>query len=226
MEADKIQAKIEALLRKAESTNFGPEAEQCIAKAHELMFRYSIDEAVLQKARGVTEEVVIVRIQTSKSSMLRYERASLLNQICKANRCRAIMTGNHTVVYGFKSDTEFVQLLYTSLCLQMYDAMEEQKYKARSVAQSNFCMGFVEVIGRRLVEVNRQVEDEYKGTGTEIVLYDRKKQVNDAFVTANPNVTTVSKRTGYDHKARNAGKEAGNRADVGSKRLSGRGMLN
>ena len=42
-----LAAKVRALLAKAESTTFEAEAEALFAKAHQLMVRNAIDEAVL-----------------------------------------------------------------------------------------------------------------------------------------------------------------------------------
>jgi hypothetical protein len=107
-DTEKVMTKIEALLRKAESTNFGPESEALIAKAHELMARYSIEEAMLHKASGIRDEVIVLTIPVKRKGAVSQERHVLLTQSAKWQRCRAIITGDYMTVVGFKQDTEFV----------------------------------------------------------------------------------------------------------------------
>ncbi|MDP9441581.1 MAG: DUF2786 domain-containing protein, partial [Actinomycetota bacterium] len=51
---DRILSRVRALLAKAESTEFAPEAEAFTEKAQELMARYAIDDPVLSRGLSPT----------------------------------------------------------------------------------------------------------------------------------------------------------------------------
>lgn len=213
----KIVAKIEALLRKAESTNFGPESEALIAKAHELMARYSIEEAMLHKAQGVSNEVIVMTIPAKSKSTL-YERQILIGQVAKWQRCRAIITGEVVSVVGYRTDAEFVKTLYSSLVLQMMDSMLEQTDGTEKWNRS-FCRGFINAVSSRMEEVYRKVEHDVapSGSSTALVLRDRSQAVEQQFDSLFPNSQAArgSSMTTVDGKAMTAGIKAGKNADVG-----------
>ena len=120
---DRMLGRIRALLAKAESTEFAEEAEALSARAQELMAKYSIDHALLAAQAGEREEPSGRRIPVDGP----YEepKATLLNVIALANRCRAVWSkdvGLMTVV-GFPADLDAVELLFTSLLVQANTAM-------------------------------------------------------------------------------------------------------
>src|SRR5208282_3917943 len=105
---ERILGKIRALLAKAESTEFPEEAEALSARAQELMAKYSIDQAVLAAREGRKDSPAGRRLPVDNP----YEspKASLLQTIAKANRCRTIWhkeLGMSTVV-GFPADLDAV----------------------------------------------------------------------------------------------------------------------
>ncbi|QMV22304.1 DUF2786 domain-containing protein [Streptomyces sp. SCUT-3] len=120
----RIPARIRALLAKAEATEYGEEAEALTAKAQELMSRYSISEALLA-AGGSGPQEVPASVRIGVDAPYEAAKASLLDAVAAANRCRTVWSpefGFSTVV-GFGTDLEAVELLHTSLLLQATTAM-------------------------------------------------------------------------------------------------------
>jgi hypothetical protein len=149
--------RIRALLAKAESTTFPEEAETYTAKAQELMARHSIDAALLDASAPTRAEPVAVRIGLDAP----YEgpKCMLLSVVAEANRCRSVWSKQlgFSTVFGFETDLELVELLYTSLLVQATAAMTAQgprrdrhgRSSTRSFRQS-FLAAYANRIGERL----------------------------------------------------------------------------
>jgi hypothetical protein len=164
---ERMLSRIRALLAKAESTEFPEEAEALSARAQELMAKYSIDHALLAAQAGSKEEPGGRRIAVDNP----YEgpKATLLNTVAEANRCRAVWSkdvGLVTVV-GFPADLDAVELLFTSLLVQANAAMiraggkkdEYGRSRTRSFRQS-FLVSYAIRIGERLAEATGHAEQE------------------------------------------------------------------
>jgi uncharacterized protein DUF2786 len=164
---ERMLSRIRALLAKAESTEFPEEAEALSARAQELMAKYSIDHALLAARAGTAEEPGGRRIAVDNP----YEgpKATLLNTVAEANRCRAVWSkdvGLVTVV-GFPADLDAVELLFTSLLVQADAAMiraggkkdEYGRSRTRSFRQS-FLVSYAIRIGERLAEATGHAEQE------------------------------------------------------------------
>jgi len=224
---DKILDRIRALLAKAESTNFGPEAEAFVAKAHELMAKYAIDYAVLQAKSGKIEDIVIIKIKASRDSTSQPGRAGLLNAVTKTSRCRTIITGDFLTVMGFKSDVAYVEMMYTSLVTQMlgglFDARDEVKGRKTAGFDMSFCDAYSSRIYVRLQEISDRTERE-AGAEAGIVLYDRSKKVDDAVRDEFPNLSKAPmRRYNVDARGVRMGREAADNADLGQKRTGAGG---
>src|SRR3546814_6950063 len=82
--------RVQAMLAKAESTQFPAEAEALLAKAQELMSRHAIDEAMLQSAgRAASDAVTTTAVVTT--APYAGAQASLLGAIAAAHQPRVIM---------------------------------------------------------------------------------------------------------------------------------------
>jgi Protein of unknown function (DUF2786) len=119
----KVLAKVRALLAKAESTEFPDEAEALSAKAQELMSRYSLHQAVLERDRGHAPAASGRRLWMDAP----YPGAKVLlvQAVAQANRARTVWRekpGFVTVV-GPDTELDIVELLTTSLLLQASRAM-------------------------------------------------------------------------------------------------------
>ncbi|GAA4626949.1 DUF2786 domain-containing protein [Actinoallomurus vinaceus] len=217
-------AQIRTLLAKAESTEFPDEAEALTAKAAELMAKYGIEQAMFADSKPGTDEVINKTV-TIEQPWAR-EKALLLNGIALAMRCKVIqLTGSSPLtlhVFGFASDFERVELLYTSLLLQLANAMPKQGEAPGSGAQARsyrraFALGFGTRVAARVEEAENRAKREaattYAGRA-ELVLADRTALVQRAFEDEHPKARKGRKLTarvdGYY-----AGQAAGDRANIG-----------
>jgi hypothetical protein len=187
----RILGKIRALLAKAESTEFTEEAEALSARAQELMAKYSIDHALLAAEAGRKDEPASRRLPVDNP----YEgpKAQLLEEVAKANRCRAVWYKNlgMSAVIGFPADLNAVELLFTSLLVQANTAMvragaKQDRYgrsRTRAFRQS-FLLSYAIRIGERLAgatgDAERQVAAESPGRNLLPVLAARHQAVDDA----------------------------------------------
>jgi hypothetical protein len=191
-EADeRILGKIRALLAKAESTEFPDEAEALSARAQELMAKYSIDHALLTARAGHRDAPGARRVPVDNP----YEspKASLLQTVAKANRCRAVWQKELglTTVVGFHADLDAVELLFTSLLVQANTAMlragakKDASGRSRTRAfRQSFLVAYAMRIGERLNEATGHAEREAAASapGGDLlpVLAARSQAVDDA----------------------------------------------
>ncbi len=188
---ERILGKIRALLAKAESTEFTEEAEALSARAQELMAKYSIDHALLAAEAGSKHEPASRRLPVDNP----YEgpKAQLLQEVAKANRCRAVWYKNlgMSAVIGFPADLDAVELLFTSLLVQANTAMlragakRDQFGRSRTRAfRQSFLMSYAIRIGERLAgamgDAERQAAAEVPGRNLLPVLAARHQAVDDA----------------------------------------------
>ncbi|HMD23265.1 MAG TPA: DUF2786 domain-containing protein, partial [Streptosporangiaceae bacterium] len=115
--------RVRKLLAKAEAEGVTPpEAEALTAKAAELMARYGIDRARLAASRPETDRPGsrVIDIDNPWAQV----RAHLLAGLAGAMRCQCVLLhtsgpGARIHVFGYASDLERADILYTSLLLQM-----------------------------------------------------------------------------------------------------------
>ncbi|MBF6159328.1 DUF2786 domain-containing protein [Nocardia cyriacigeorgica] len=192
---DKILTRIGGLLRKAESTDNEHEAEAFLAAAQRLATRSSIDLAVARahvagRERRPTPIQRIIPIgEPGRKGLRTY--VQLFVAIASANdvRCDVARTSTQVYAYGFDTDIDTCEALYTSLLVQMVRASDQYiksgAYRSATVekivvevrggrrvrrrvqapvaavtARLNFQMAFAARIGKRLAEVKSEVETE------------------------------------------------------------------
>jgi hypothetical protein len=159
----RVLDRVRALLAKAEGTDFPAEAEAYSAKAQELITRYRIEE-VTAPAVDVTPFARRIGVDHPYEN----EKAGLLDAVSRANGCRTVWSPElgFTTVFGFDTDIDAVELLYTSLLVQANRAMtrdEPAKGRARIKA---FRRSFLVAYGIRIGERLRQAaEREFAGHG-------------------------------------------------------------
>lgn len=191
----KMLERVRALLAKAESTTFPEEAEALSTKAQELMARHAIDEAMVG-AEGAGDSPGGVRLPVDDP----YARAKsiLLAEVAAANRCTAVWSESlgFSTVFGYESDLEFVEVLYTSLLVQATSAMVAAgsqidvygRSRTRSFRHA-FLLAYATRIGHRLRAVQAASQAaaaaEY-GEALLPVLADRSAAVEAARDTAFP----------------------------------------
>ncbi len=222
---DRALRVIRGLLAKAESTEFAEEAEALTAKAQELMTRHAVDAAVLQGALP-PGDVETRRVHVTEP----YVRAKvqLLGAVAEANDVRLVWyqgLGIATVVGG-RADLDAVELLFTSLLLQVAQGLgvAEQhagRYASPRTFRRAFLLGYAHRIGERLQDARRRATAE-AAAERELdllpVLRSRREAVDAAVAELFPKLRTSRRRASVDAGGWVAGRSAAERADVGPRR--------
>lgn len=253
----RVLHRVRGLLSKAESTTFPEEAAALTAKAHQLMARHAIDLAMLDARRGTGE---ISSIQIVLPKPYAKEKYQLLWAAAQPNNCRAILgveqqvanrfvdelragherpeflEGRIATVFGYRSDLDVVELLFTSLLLQGVNIMLSHGSVRTAWGANNtrsfrraFLLGFAHTVHQRLEETRLAATTAaaHEATSSNAshsvlpVLADRKGQVDKQVAAAFPNLRTSS--TTYSNgEGMAAGRAAGRRADIGTTPVSSR----
>jgi hypothetical protein len=234
--ANPMLDKIRAMLALAESEReLGHEdtAEAHTATAARWMAKHGIDKALADAKAGTKAKPGNRKflVKSPYADCGRY----LLSTIAKAFGCQVVLLPTRNAdevvhVFGYDTDIEQIDLLYTSLLLQMSAALRLHPiapwYTGRALyaERRSFLLGFPDGV-RPLLEAaygQATAEADDSGTvGTALVLADRSLAVIDAKTAAYPKLRTV--RTTYRGGSGAAGRAAGARANVHSNRQTGAG---
>ncbi|MEU0674500.1 DUF2786 domain-containing protein [Streptomyces sp. NPDC006172] len=222
--------RIRALLAKAEDPATTPEeAETYFAKAAELMAKYGIEQAMLADADPELDrpgDRVIVVDGTYVS-----DRVYLLGYIVDALNCHGITIdkgrGRTEIhLFGYESDLDRVELLFTSLLLQMFNGMRHGRpaYGEKLITyRKSWIAGFILTIYKRLKEIEARARQEApasaSGRSADLVVADRKTVVMARFNAAYPNAQSGGRKTSRRGTGFKAGEEAARRADLGQTRV-------
>lgn len=218
---ERALGRVRALLAKAESTEFAPEAEALSAKAQELITRHSIDEALLAHGAGGAGGAGASPISRRLLIHDPYAKgkSALLASVARTNRCQSIWfpDAGFCAVVGFATDLALTDLLFTSLVAQCSTAMQVASRDVRKprAFRESFTMAFATRIGERLEEaaaatVAEAVEE--RGADLLPVLASRGAEVERAFDEAFPHRRSSNYRVS-DERGWDAGRAA---ADVAS----------
>lgn len=224
-------ALIRALLAKAEATEFEAEAESFRAKAFELMAQYGVEEAMINnlKPEGAKEAVESRRVVVDGRYAL--PKARFLQKIVVAMRGRAIRlvsergaSSQVIQVFGFPSDLDRAELLWTSLCLQMYTMVNHAVvpyYESPRGYRNGLVAGFIETVGQRVKEREAKTRDEAEDASASdtvsvaLVLFDRDSAVERAYETAYPRTKSSSSSFGLGSGGYYEGQAHGRKANLG-----------
>lgn len=226
MGSDKLDI-VRKLLAKADRAATPEEAQTYTAKAVELMARHGIDEALLAAADPGRDEIGSQHVPMDDPYSA--GKARLLAWVSSALRCRALLHEawggkvSAVTVFGFASDRERVELLYTSLLLQAGTQLLRQRPARRgeSVAayRRSWLHGYAVEVHRRLAAAEQGAATERPepppgGRSVALVLADRTDRVDRAYAEAFPGVARA-RRTTLSGSGFTAGAAAGERADLG-----------
>jgi Protein of unknown function (DUF2786) len=227
---ERVLSKVRALLAKAESTTFEPEAEALTEGAQRLMARHSIDAALLAASvdrRADRPSARRIGIDNPYES----PKAVLLDRIASANRCRTVWTKplGYTTVIGHAADLDAVETLFTSLLVQATRAMTAEgarvdgagRSRTRSFRQS-FLSSFAARIGERLADAAREETEAAVGEASstrrgELVplLAARSAEVDATTDELFPSLIMHRSRASHDPEGWHSGRAAADRARLG-----------
>jgi uncharacterized protein DUF2786 len=229
--------RVRKLLAKAEAEGVTvAEAEALTAKAAELMARYGIDRALLAAARPATDSPGDRMIDVPNPWA--QVKAHLLGGLAGALRCSCVQLprsrsdgggGARIHIFGYASDLERTEILYTSLLIQMAHGLIAAPLPAgvRSVRawRRSWLLGYVSAVVARVRAAEDRAaaaagnEQAAGGKSAALVLADRSLVIRRQCQQAYPVTRTM--RVTYTGSGYRDGYTEGQRADVGTTRLKG-----
>jgi hypothetical protein len=231
--ADPLLARVRKLLAKAEDAGVtAAEAQALTAKAAELMAKYGIDRARLAAERPETDRPAD-RVIDVGNPWARVQ-AHLLCGLASALRCQCVILprpgpGSRIHMFGFSSDLERTDVLYTSLLVQMWQGLAAAQVPGWSRSprawRRSWLLGFATAVVARVRAAEQEATsratapEARSGSQTALVLADRALVIRRNIEQAYP-VTRKSQVT-YSGSGYGAGYTQGQRADIGTARLRG-----
>jgi hypothetical protein len=230
---DDLLDRVRKLLAKAEDEGSSPaEAEALTAKAAELMARYGIDRALLGAIRPETDRPGdrVFTLDNPWGDVKRH----LLAGLATALRCQCVQTrtaeGTRLHVFGYRSDLDRADILFTSLLVQMARALARQAVpgagsEARAWRRS-WMLGFCSAVVARVLAAEEAAaasagaggsDGAADGRGTALVLADRSLVVRQQVAAAYPHLRRT--RVTYSGGGYGDGYRAGQQADIGGGKL-------
>lgn len=234
---DRALRRIQALLSRAEdSANYEGEREEALAKAMQLMSEYGVTEAMANARKQTREEIVQKKIEISNPYS--YEKKELARYIGSALNCRSTFqfvgsTVTSITLIGYQNDVARTEMLYTSLLVQAMRGVtsarpEGSRWDPPTAAETrafrkSWLMGFTARVRLRIEAAERRAaqryEEEHAGSGTALVLADRKTRV-DAYVDELFGDLKIARdRKIADSNGAYAGDRAGRTADIGDAKV-------
>jgi len=227
---DRLLDRVRKLLAKAEADGVTTaEAQALTAKAAELMAKYGIDRALLAATRPETDEPAsrIVEIYNPWARV----QAHLLCGLAAAMRCQCILlpsrAGQRVHVFGYASDIERADLLYTSVLIQMWHGLIAADVPATAASvrawRRSWLLGFAAAVMARVRAAERAAERSAASgpaggpARAALVLADRAMVIRQHVARTYP--VTRTARVTYTGSGFGAGYSQGNRADIGAGRV-------
>ena len=235
MDADLLD-RVRKLLAKAEDEGCSPaEAEALTAKAAELMARYGIDRALLGALHPETDRPAD-RVFTLANPWGDVKR-HLLAGLAIALRCQCVQTrsdqGTRLHVFGYTSDLERADILFTSLLVQMARALAQQAVPGYGGAarawRRSWMLGYCAAVVTRVRAAEEAAVATASGAesgpaaggqSAALVLADRSLVVRRQVASAYPRLRKA--RVTYSGDGYGDGYREGQKADIGSTKLRSR----
>jgi hypothetical protein len=226
---DRLLDRVRKLLAKAEAEGVTPaEAQALTAKAAELMAKYGIDRALLAASRPETDRPGnrIVKIYNPWARV----QAHLLCGLADALRCQCILlpaeAGQRVHVFGYASDIERTDVLYTSVLVQMWHGLVAAQVPARAqnvrAWRRSWLLGYAAAVIAKVRAAEQRAERAAAEPGSgsaqaALVLADRSVVIRQNVSRAYP-VTRTARLT-YTGSGYAAGYDRGRQADIGAGRV-------
>ena len=224
--------KIRALLAKADRSDFPEEAEAFRAKALEMIAQAGIEEALVRSS-GSTEttqpESTEIRLDAPYAAL----KSVLVNEIAQNCGCAAVRLSHpqRVAVFGFPADLKRTELLYTHLLAQMSSDLVAKRPSTGNASRTqawsrSYITGFINEIGRRLKAANREAQTQQDAPesgassgSVALALVARDKDVDAALRHRFPRLRQTHVSTGGSAAGAIAGRDSGQRADLGGNGL-------
>ncbi len=231
---ERLLDRVRKLLAKAEAEGVtAAEAQALTAKAAELMAKYGIDRALLAARQPETDKPDnrIVEIYNPWARA----QAHLLCGLAAALRCQCILlpsrAGQRVHMFGYASDLERADVLYTSVLIQMWHGLVAADVPARATSvrawRRSWLLGFAAAVIARVRAAEQDAERSAAaapaGNGSSsaaLVLADRALVIRQNVARAYPATRTA--RVTYSGSGYGDGYAQGKRADIGAGRVGGR----
>jgi hypothetical protein len=227
---DRLLDRVRKLLAKAEAEGVTvAEAQALTAKAAELMAKYGIDRALLAATRPETDKPDnrIVEIYNPWARV----QAHLLCGLAAALRCQCILlpatSGQRVHVFGYASDIERADVLYTSVLIQMWHGLVATEVPADAYSvrawRRSWLLGFAAAVIARVRSAEQRAErsasqtPDGQSSRAALVLADRSMVIRQNVARAYP--VTRTARVTYTGSGYGDGYEQGKRADIGAGRV-------
>jgi hypothetical protein len=226
--------RVRKLLAKAEDEGVTPhEAEALTAKAAELMARYGIDRARLGALHPETD--VPVDRMFALDNPWANVKAHLLSGLAQGLRCQCVLLrgsdpGMRVHVFGYASDIERADILFTSLLVQMARGLAAQEVPAGAASakawRRSWMLGYCAAV---IARVRAAEQDAARasdagpdaaadgGPSTAVVLADRAMTIRGNAQQAYPR--TRQARVTYTGNGYSDGYREGQKADIGGGKL-------
>jgi hypothetical protein len=230
---DRLLDRVRKLLAKAEAEGVTvAEAQALTAKAAELMAKYGIDRALLAATRPETDrpDNRIVEIYNPWARV----QAHLLCGLAAALRCQCILlparAGQRVHIFGYASDIERTDMLYTSVLIQMWHGLIAADVPAGADSarawRRSWLLGFAAAVIAKVRTAEQRAEQaasaapDGESSRAALVLADRSLVIRQNVAHAYPRTRTA--KVTYTGSGYGAGYAQGKRADIGTGRV-GRG---
>jgi hypothetical protein len=218
--SDAMLSKVRKLLAKAEDPACTvAEAAAFTAKAAELIARYGVDRALLAARDPASDPVGDRVIELVAPYAL--DKAGLLASVAGALRCRSVRrrdgSGFAIHLFGFASDLERVEILFTSLLVQAAHGLASAPVPPGdhpAAFRRSWLAGFATAVGGRLREAESAAAAQSSTTSVALVLADRSVHVDRRLAEVYPRLRTAGARR-LAGSGLSQGVAAGHRADLG-----------
>jgi hypothetical protein len=228
--------RVRKLLAKAEDEGCTPEeAEALTAKAADLMARYGIDRALLGALHPETDKPADRKFRFD--APWADVKAHLLAALATALRCQCVQTqteqGPRLHVFGYSSDLERAEILFTSLLVQMARALAREFVpgtgNSAKAWRRSWMLGYCAAVVARVRAAEEAAVtaagEEPGGNaaasgGAALVLADRSLTVRAQVSATYPRLK--KKRVTYSGSGYGDGYRQGQKADIGGGKLGAR----
>lgn len=215
MERDWLKI-VQNLIAQAEDLTIGKaESEAFMEKAADIMAKHGIDRAMAEAAKPVKE--IITSVFRNFPAPFAKGKLTLYTAIAKNFSCSPIIIGKGLHVFGFPSDLDAVDELYTILLLHGVNALGQIDIWGNATAFRNaWWLGYSNEISERLKKASKKETDNTPGSA--IVLRNRAQASKDALNSEYPTTRQVTRHyssgSGYLQ-----GKAEGSRVGLGNARV-------